>query len=194
MNERTIENVIGEILESVGKTVEGLKNCLFSGNKRLMNETKKAFAASLRSSLPAFVEAIQRTGKSSADERPLMLLPACQRLGIAMEDLVGGVQAMVETGICLTDKALAEISEVMALLKDLARDANDAISSGNTHFRRMPSPPPAASASDRQRPGWSTKNGSSPESARPRLLSSYLTVMDALKRVAQELGDLCEKA
>ncbi len=122
MNERTIESVIGEILESIGKTVEGLKNCLFSGNKRLMNETKKAFAASLRSSLPAFIEAIQRTGKSSTDERLLALLPACQRLGIAMEDLVGGVQAMVETGACLTDKALAEISEVMALLKDLARD------------------------------------------------------------------------
>jgi len=194
MNERTIENVIGEILESVGKTVEGLKNCLFSGNKRLMNETKKAFAASLRSSLPAFVEAIQRTGKSSADERPLTLLPACQRLGIAMEDLVGGVQAMVEAGVCLTDKALAEISEVMALLKDLARDANDAISSGNTHFRAY-----AASSARRIRER-STEAGMEHQerlvagACSPKASFLYLTVMDSLKRVAQEMGDLCEKA
>jgi len=194
MNERTIENVIGEILESMGKTVEALKNCLFSGNKRLMNETKKAFAASLRSSLPPFVEAIQRTGKSSTDERLLTLLPACQRLGIAMEDLVGGVQAMVEAGVCLTDKALAEISEVMALLKDLARDANDAISSGNTHFRVY-----AASSARRIRER-STEVGIEHQerlvtgSCSPKASFLYLTVMDSLKRVAQEMGNLCEKA
>ena len=194
MNERTIENVIGEILESVGKTVEGLQNCLFSGNKRLMNETKKTFAASLRSSLPAFVEAIRSTGKSSTDERLLTLLPACQRLGIAMEDLVGGVQAVVETGVCLTDKALAEISEVMALLKDLARDTNDAISSGNTRFRAY-----AASSARRIRER-STEVGMEHQerlvtgSCSPKASFLYLTVMDSLKRVAQEIGNLCEKA
>jgi hypothetical protein len=194
MNERTIETVIGEILESVGKTVEGLKNCLFSGNKRLMNETKKAFAASLRSSLPPFIEAIQGTGKSSTDERLLALLPACQRLGIAMEDLVGGVQAMVETGVCLTDKALAEISEVMALLKDLARDTNDAISSGNTDFRTY------GVTSARHIRERSTEAGLEHQerlvtgTCSPKASFLYLAVMDSLKRVAQEIGNLCEKA
>ncbi len=194
MNEPTLESVIGEILESVGKTVEGLKNCLFSGNKRLMNETKKLFAASLRSSLPAFIQAIQRTGGSSFDERLPALLPACQRLGIAMEDLVGGVQAIVETGACLTDKALAEISEVMALLKDLARDTNDAISSGNSRFRAY------AVSSARHIRERSAEVGLEHQkrlvtgTCSPKASYLYLTVMDSLKRVAQELGNLCEKA
>lgn len=194
MNEPTFESVIGDILESLGKTVEGLKNCLFSGNKRLMNETRKAFAASLRSSLPTFNQAIQRKVKSPLDERLLALLPACQRLGIAMEDLVDGVQAMVETGVCLTDKALSEISEVMALLKDLARDTNDAISSGNSHFREY------AVSSARHIRERSVEVGLGHQErldtgiCSPKASFLYLTVMDSLKRVAQELGNLCEKA
>ena len=96
MNGPTYESVIGEILESLGKTVEGLKNCLFSGNKRLMNETRKAFVASLRSSLPAFSEAIERTGRSPLDERLLALLPTCQRLGIA--HLLGCFHGALQSG------------------------------------------------------------------------------------------------
>jgi Na+/phosphate symporter len=194
MKEPTPESVIGDILESLGKTVEGLKNCLFSRSRRLMNVTRKAFAASLKSSLPAFSRAIQRTGKSPLDERLLALLLVCQRLGIAMEDLVGGVQAIVETDACLTDKALAEISEVMALVKDLARDTNDAISSGNSHFREY------AVTSARHIRERSAEVGSEHQerlvtgACSPKASFLYLTVMDSLKRVAQELGNLCEKA
>ncbi|HUJ70217.1 MAG TPA: hypothetical protein VLW86_11890 [Syntrophorhabdales bacterium] len=196
MNEQTFESIVGEILESLGKTLEGLKRCLFSGNKRLMNETKNAFAASLRSTLPAFNEAIQRKGKgeSHSDGRLPALLPACQRLGIAMEDAVGGVQGIVETGVCLTDKALAEISEVVALLKDLSRDTNDAISSGNTHFREY-----AVSSAHyiRERSveaGLEHQERLVTGVCSPKASFLYLTVMDSLKRVAQELGNLCEKA
>ena len=194
MNEQAFESIVGEILESLGRTLEGLKSCLFSGNKRLMNETKNAFAASLRSTLPAFNEAIQRKGGSPPDGRLPALLAVCQRLGIAMEDVVGGVQAIVETGVCLTDKALAEISEVVALLKDLSRDTNDAISSGNTHFREY-----AVSSAHyiRERSveaGLEHQERLVTGVCSPKASFLYLTVMDSLKRVAQELGNLCEKA
>jgi len=191
MNEQTLESIVGEILESLGKTLEGLKSCLFSGNKRVMNETKNAFAKSLRSSLPTFNQAIQR---KPPDERLPALLPACQHIGIAMEDVVGGVQAIVETGVCLTDKALAEISEVMALLKDLARDTNDAISSRNTHLREYAVSLARHIRERSEEVGVEHQERLVMGFCSPKASFLYLAVMDSLKRVAQELGNLCEKA
>jgi Na+/phosphate symporter len=194
MNEKALEPLVGEILGSLGQTIEDLKSCLFSGNKRLMNEAKKTFASSLRSSLPLFEEAMRRTDKSPLDNRLLALLPSLQRLGIAVEDVIAGVQAAVETGVCFTDRALGEISEIMALLADLARDTNDVLATKNVRFRAYAV---SSALRIRERSVESTLEHEKrliSGTCSPRASFVYLHVMDALKRVAQELGSLCEQA
>ncbi len=194
MNEKVPERVITEILNLLGKTIEDLKSCLFSRNKRQMNETKKVFGANLRASLPLFEEAIQKTEKSPLDRRLLTFLPALQRLGIAVEDLVGGVQTALETDVCLTDRALGEISEMMALLKDLTRDTNDVLSTKNAHFQSYAA---ASAAHVRARTiecGLEHQERLVVGNCSPKASFLYLDLMDSMKRVAQELGNLCEQA
>ena len=135
MNENAHIELIGQILGSLGTTIDEVKRCLFSRDKRRLAHAEKEFAANLKSSLPQCEALIAKKEKLQGDQEFLNLLPSLQRLGIVGEDLLQGVRTTLEAEISLTDKAFGEISEVMALAKDLARDTNDALATGNARFR-----------------------------------------------------------
>jgi Na+/phosphate symporter len=194
MNEKEYAQVIAEALESVGRIIEDLKKCLFSRNKRLMNETKKNLATSVKASVPLFEEVMEKKEKNALDQWFIELLPSLQRLGIAVDDLLGGVQIAVDAEISLTDKAFGEISEAMALLKDLARDTNDVLATKNSHFRAY------AVSSAEHLLKRTCECGIEHEQrlvvgvCQPKASFLYLDIMDSVKRIAKELGALCEKA
>jgi Na+/phosphate symporter len=194
MNEREYAQVTAEALESLGRTVEDLKKCLFSRNKRLLNEAKRNFVASVRASIPLFEETVEKKEKNELDRRLLELLPSLQRLGIAVEDLIGGVQIVLETEVSLTDKALGEINEMMALLKDLVRDTNDVLATKNANFRTY-----ALSSVEHLLQRTCECELEHQERlvvaiCSPKASFLYLDLMDSIKRITQELGSLCEKA
>jgi len=194
MDEKEYAQVIAEALQSLGRTIEDLKRCLFSRNKRLMNQTKRNLAASVRASVPLLEETAEKSEKNALDRWFLELLPSLQRLGIGVEDLLGGVQIAVETEVSLTDKSLSEISETMALLKDLARDTNDVLATKNSHFRTY-----AVSSVEHllQRVcecGLEHQQRLATGVCSPKASFLYLDIMESVKRIAQELGNLCEKA
>ena len=194
VNEKEYAQVTAQALEAVGRTIEDLKKALFSRNKRLMNETKRNLTSNVKASVPLFEEMTEKTEKSPLDRQFIELLPSLQRLGIAVEDLIGGVQTAVDAKVPLTDKALTEISEMMALLKDLARDTNDVLSTKNSHFRTY-----ALSSVERlfQRAsecGLEHQQRLVIGVCSPKPSFLYLDIMDSSKRIAQELGVLCEKA
>jgi Na+/phosphate symporter len=194
MNEKEYTQAIADALESLGRTIEDLKRCLFSRNKRLLNEAKRNLATSVRASIPLFEEIMEKREKSALDQWFLKLLPSLQRLGIAVENLLSGVQMAVDTEVSLTDKACGEISEMMALLKDLARDTNDVLATRNSHFRAY-----AVSSGEHllQRAfecGLEHQQRLVVGICSPKASFLYLDIMDSVKRIAQELGSLCEKA
>ena len=135
MNENTCVELIGRILGSLDTTIDEAKRCLFSRDRRRLIRAEKAFAAGLKSSLPLCETIIAKKEKLQSDQEILALLPSLQRLGIAGEELLHGARTTLEAEVSLTDKAFGEISEVMALVKDLARDTNDALATGNARFR-----------------------------------------------------------
>jgi phosphate:Na+ symporter len=194
MDEKEHVRVITESLDSFGKTIDNLKKCLFSRDKKRMKEVLKEFYASLKLSLPVFDEIMERAEKNEVDKRLLGLLPMLQQVGIATEDLVGAIQTAVDAEVSLTDKALAEISEIMSLLKDLARDTNDVLTTGNQHFCRYV----LASAERIQQRvnecGVEHQQRLIIGVCTPRASFLYLDVIHSLKRIAQELARLCEAA
>jgi len=192
MEEKEYTRIISESLTSVIKTVEALKKCLFSRDKRRMKETVKDFYASLKFSLPLVTEVMARAEKSATDKRVIGIVPTLQQMGIATEDLVTAVQVAVEADVAFTDKALAEISEVMSLLKDLARDTNDVFTTGNRDFCRYV-------LSLAQRVQERITECSLEHQGRlltgactPKASFVYLDIINSIKRIAQELGHLCE--
>jgi Na+/phosphate symporter len=194
MDEKEHVRVISESLDSFGKTIDNLKKCLFSRDKKRMKEVIKEFYASLKLSLPVFDEITERAQKNEVDKRLLGLLPMLQQVGIATEDLVSAVQTAVDAEVSLTDKALAEISEVMSLLKDLARDTNDVLTTGNKHFCKY-----VLTSAERiqQRVdefGVEHQQRLIIGVCTPRASFLYLDVIHSLKRIAQELARLCGAA
>jgi Na+/phosphate symporter len=194
MNEKEYAQVIAEVLESLGRTIDDLKKCLFSRNKHHMNETKRNVLTSVKASVPLFEEIVEKKEKNALDQAFLELLPSLQRLGIAVNDLLRGVQMTVDADIPLTEKAFSEISEMMALLKDLARDTNDVLATKNSHFRAY-----AVSSVEHllQRTyecGLEHQERVVVGACTPKASFLYLDLMDSMKRIGQELGGLCEKA
>jgi len=194
MNEEEYGQAIAGTLDSLGRIIEGLKDSLFSRNKRLLNETKKRLTASVKESVPLFEGTIEKSEKSGLDQQFLALLPSFQRLGIATEDLLGGIQTAVEADIPLTDKALGEINEMMALLKDLARDTNDVLSTSNPRFRTYTVSSVEHLLQRTYECGLEHQERLIVGACSPKASFLYLDIMDSLKRIASELGVLCEKA
>jgi Na+/phosphate symporter len=194
MDEKEHVRVISESLGSFGETVDNLKKCLFSRDKKRMKEVVKEFYASLKLSLPVFDEIMERAQKNDVDKRLLGLLPMLQQVGIATEDLVGAIQTAVDAEVSLTDKALAEISEIMSLLKDLARDTNDVLTTGNQHFCKYVLTSAERIQQRVNECGVEHQQRLIIGVCTPRASFLYLDVIHSLKRIAQELARLCEAA
>ncbi len=194
MNDNACVELIGQILESLGTTIDEAKRCLLSRDKRRLAGAEKSFAAGLKSSLPLCETLIAKKEKLQGDQEFLALLPSLQRLGIAGKDLLQGTHTTLEAEISLTDKAFGEISEVMALLKDLARDTNDVLATGNARFRAY-ARAEANHAIDRMEEyGLDHEQRLNAGICSPRASFVYLDIMHSLKAIATELASLAEKA
>ncbi len=194
MNEKTYVELIGQILISLGITIDEAKRCLFSRDKRRLTQVEKAFAADRKSSLPLCEALIAKKEKLQADQEFLALLPSLQHLGIVGEDLLQGTRTTLEAEISFTDKAFGEISEVMSLVKDLARDTNDVLATGNARFREYVRTEAHHVINRVEECGLEHEQRLIVGICSPRASFVYLDIMRSLKRIAMELGSLAEKA
>jgi Na+/phosphate symporter len=192
MNEKEYLHAVEINLASLRSTMDDLKKCLFSRDKKRVKETVKAFYASLNTTLPLFTELIGKPEKNAAERKLLCLLPALQQLGSASEDLVCGVQAAVEAEISLTDKALTEISEIMGLVRDLTRDTHDAMSSGNEHFKEYVLGEGRVICDRIREFGIDHQQRLVIGVCMPKASFLYLDIMNSLKRITQEISSLFE--
>jgi Na+/phosphate symporter len=192
MNEKEYLHAVEVSLNSLRTMIEELKRCLVSRDKKRMRETVKTFNAALATTLPLFDEVVGKTEKTAAEKSLLGLLPSLQQLGSAAGDLVHGVQAAVEVDVAFTDKALAEIGEVMGLVMDLARDTCDAMMSENERFKEY-ALSEARSTCDRIRDfGVEHQQRLVIGMCAPKASFLYLDIMNSLKRITQELSGLFE--
>jgi phosphate:Na+ symporter len=192
MDEKEYSRIISENLVSLSNAVEAMKKVLFSRDKKRMKETIKEFYGSLKLSLPLINEIMARQEKSVTDKKIIGVVPTLQQMGIATEDLVTAIQVAVETDVAFTDKALAEISEVMSLLKDLARDTNDVFTTGNQDFCRY-----VLSLADRVQVrvnecALEHQGRLLTGACTPKASFVYLDIIYSAKRIAQELARLCQ--
>ncbi len=194
MEEKAYAELIGQILESLGNTVDETKRCLFSRDKRRLTQAEKTFAAARKSSLPLCEALVAKKEKVQADQEFLALLPSLQRLGIVCEDLLQGTRTTLEAEISFTDKAFGEISEVMALVKNLARDTNDVLATGNARFREYVRAEANRAVDRVEECGLEHEQRLIGGTCSPKASFAYLDLMRSLKRVAMELSSLAEKA
>lgn len=194
MDEKELLKTTGDILTSLITILDGLKHCLFSSDGRKLKDIEKRLAATTTSSLPLFEELVQKKQRTAVDEKLLGMLPSLQKLGIGAADLASGVKTAIEARVPFTDKALAEISEIMALTKDLTRDTNDVLSTGNARFREYALSSAAGLLKRADECGLEHQQRLLTGLCAPKSSFVYLDIMQALKRIARELASLCKKA
>jgi Na+/phosphate symporter len=158
-----------------------------------MKDTVKTFYSRLNTSLPLFNKLVAKADKTPEDIKLLNLLPWLQQLGSPLEDLVGGVHAAVDAEISFTDKALAEISETMGMVNNLARDTSDALTSDNTRFKDY-AMSESLSVLDRIRDfGIEHQQRLVVGVCMPKASFLYLDMMNSMKRITLELISLFER-
>jgi Na+/phosphate symporter len=193
MEENSYIRTVEETVNSLRTTIDDLKRCLFSRDKKKMKDTVKTFYSRLNTSLPLFNKLVAKADKTPEDMKLLNLLPWLQQLGSPLEDLVGGVHAAVESEISFTDKALTEISEIMGMVNNLARDTADALTSANERFKEY-----AISESinvlDRIKDfGVDHQQRLVVGVCMPKASFLYLDIMNSLKRITLEFSSLFER-
>ncbi len=193
MDEKERVKTTGDILTSLITILDGLKRCLFSMDNRKLKDIEKTIAATTAASLPLFEDLVQKKEKTAIDEKLLGFLPSLQKLGIGAADLTSGIKTAIEAHVPFTDKALTEISEIMALTKDLTRDTNDVLSTGNARFREYALSSAANLQKRADECGLEHRERLLTGLCTPKSSFVYLDIMQSLKRIARELAALCEK-
>ncbi len=192
MDEKEFLKTTTDILAPLVQIVDDLKRCLLSRNRRGLKEIEKRVVAATMSSLPLFEELVQKGQKTAVDEKSVNFLPVLQKLGIGTGDLLSGIRTALETEVPLTDKALAEISEIMALTKDLARDTGDALTTGNGNFRQYAITSAANLLKRADECALDHQQRLITGRCTPKSSFVYLDIMQSLRRTARELASLCE--
>ena len=193
-DEKTWAVIAGEVLESLGKVMDEAQRALFARDRRRLTRTEKAFAEYLKASLPLFEKSGAKKKKTEEDEKLMALLPVLQGIGMGARDLLGAIRAILGAHVSFTDKALAEISEIMAFVKDLARDAGDVLVTKDARFRAHALT--SARAILKRADDCGKEHGKRLSkgicSARSSFL--YLDVMRSLKKLASDMASLLEAA
>jgi Na+/phosphate symporter len=194
MEEKEYTQAICEILDSVGPILEDTRRCIFTDDKRCLEEAQKMRIASLRSCLPLAEELTGKKERSMLEQKFLTVLPYLQMLGIEIGDLLGASTIKIDSSIPFTDKALKEIKDVILGTEGLARDTKDFLLTKNPHLsQRIQSDLSklykmaddfSAEHQDRLIKGLCS----------PKASYIYLQMMESLKRTMRQLASLSEKA
>jgi Na+/phosphate symporter len=194
MEEKEYTATISEILDAVKPILDDTKRCIFSHDKGCLDAAEKKRRAILTSSLPMTEAIVSKQQKSQLEIRFLGILPHLQKLGINLDDLLSASYSKITLDVAFTEKALKEISDMIAGVNGLARDTKDFFVTKNAHL------------SEQIQTAAGKLGGMADEFAlvhqqrlivglcSPKASYLYLDIIESLKRVTRELALIAEKA
>ena len=188
MNEKTPENAYAEsragVLVCLAGVLEETQRSLFASDPKRLKQARGAARAELAQAL-ALLDGTAQSKESQA----LLALAA------AAEGLLERMQAGLAVDGPMTETAAAEASEVITLVRDAARDANDMTDAGaSPHFRRyLLSNTAVVARKVRELTAGNGKGpaGGAPGPVRPVL---FLDLMRLLKGIADDLAAIAQDA
>ena len=172
------------ILACLAKVLDETKRSLFARNARRLRQAREAAGAELASGL-ALLEGAARNEKSQR----------LSRLAAAAEGLMERMQAGLKADTPLADKAAAQVSEIITLVRDAARDVSDMTAAGTSPgFRRYILSNTALAAGKARE--WAAGNGERPAADASRLdgTALYPDIMRLLEGMADDLAAIAHDA
>jgi Na+/phosphate symporter len=185
---------ISDILENLGMVLDHLRKCMFSHDRNLLEQAEKEYATGLKASVPLAEKAIQKREKTALDKQFLECVPSLQKVGIAVEDLLNAVRIKVKTETAFTDRGLNQIGEIIGLIRSLARDTRDVLSTRNPDFRRYVEEAAKRIHERIEECDLEHEQRLIGGTCSSKASFLYLDIMTSLKRISRELSCLSEKA
>jgi Na+/phosphate symporter len=189
---RFVERLNDEFVKTI-PILDNIKKGFFTQNLGIVKENKAQFREMLKSRVASVQKIIEETNKTELQKQYLILIPSFQTIGLALENLMSKMETKVESKILFSEKALAEIKELYAILEEQFRDTRDYIATKN----------PVLKAEIKA--GWEKIFKTIDEYAvihQGRLITGvcmpqasylYLDMVDSIKRISRGLIDFVEK-
>jgi Na+/phosphate symporter len=193
MEEKRLAEKFNDEFVTTIPILDNIEKGFLTQNLNIVKENKALFREMLKSRAISVQKIIEEKNKTEAQKEYLILLPAFQTIGLALENLISKMETKVELKILFSEKALAEIKELYAILEEQFRDTKDYIATKNPVLKTE------------IRAGWEKIFKAVDEYAiihQNRLIAGvcmpqtsylYLDIVDSIKRISRGLIDFSEK-
>jgi Na+/phosphate symporter len=193
MEEKRLVERFNDIFVKTIPILDNIKKGFLTQNLDTVRENKAQFRTMLKSRAASVQKIIEEKDKTEVQKQYLALIPSFQTIGLALENLISKMETKVELKILFSEKALAEIKELYAILEEQFRDTKDYIATKN----------PVLKAEIKA--GWEKIFKATDEYAiihQGRLITGvcmpqasylYLDIVDSIKRISRGLIDFAEK-
>jgi Na+/phosphate symporter len=193
MEEKRLVEKFNDEFVKVIPILDNVKKGFLTQNLGLVKENKEQFRALLKSRAASIQKIIEEKDKTELQKQYLILIPAFQTIGLALENLFSKMETRVELKILFSEKALAEIRELYTILEEQFRDTKDYIATKNPVLKTQ------------IKAGWEKIFKNIDDYAiihQGRLITGvcmpqasylYLDIVDSIKRISRGLIDFAEK-
>jgi Na+/phosphate symporter len=193
MEERRHMEKFNDVFVKTVPILDNVKKGFLAQNLDIVKENKAQFREILKSRAVSIQKIIDEKDKTEMQKQFLALIPAFQTIGLALENLISKMETKVELKILFSEKAIAEIKELFAILEEQFRNTKDYIATKNPVLHTE------------IKIGWEKIFKSIDEYAiihQNRLITGvcvpqasylYLDIVDSIKRISRGLIDFAEK-
>ena len=193
MEEKRLVEKFNDVFVKTIPILDNIKKGFLTQNLDIVKENKAQFREMLKSRVASVQKIIEEKDKTEMQKQYLALIPSFQTIGLALENLISKMETKVELKILFSEKALAEIKELYAILEEQFRNTKDYIATKN----------PVLKAEIKA--GWEKIFKAIDEYAiihQNRLITGvcvpqasylYLDIVDSIKRISRGLIDFAEK-
>lgn len=193
MEERDLAERIRSLFEDTVPILNGIYKGFARQKLDLLKESREKFREVLRKRLPGVEKLIGEKDKNDAVKRFLMALPHLQRVALSIDNLIDKMEAKIETGTPLSEKAIDEIKQLMVATGAEFTDIKDYIVTKNPTLKdkiRTDSENVRKLADDFD---MIHQNRIITGQCMPKGSLLYLDMTDSLKRMAKELIAFADK-
>ena len=193
MDKKELNQRLYDMFEEMLLVLEKSKQGFLTESERLLTESETRLTGILTSNLPFTEEVVRKISKDELDKKYLSLLPHLQLMAATVRNLLDQEKKKIASGVLLTEKAVNEIRELLALMQAQFQDATDYILTRNPRLE--------STIKGEMEKLFKTADLYATEHE-VRLITGlcmaqasflYLAIVDCIKRVSRELTNFTEE-
>lgn len=131
-----VKSVFYRMFEAAIPILKSVKEGFERENSKILRENLERFLEIIKGSLPFFEKISEKKEKGEAETKALELLPIAQIVASGIENLIHKMLIKIDSNVLFSEKAKAEIGELLDELTSELRDLKDFIITENPELKK----------------------------------------------------------